>query len=167
MRTATLKPSQFPGVTNDDQGTASILTVDPRSDGTGGVVLKVCELPNRGNAHDISCVPRGIKQVFKWGYSNAHGRNLYRADIGDRVAIEWHSYNVAGDRAKGYAVQALGCFGPGLDFHQFKAGDWLNKELQLKKDQWGVSGSSTAVAQLENALRDSGGNQEDFELTIL
>lgn len=114
------------------------------------------EKPDRNNAPDVSCIPKGVYQVL-WLYSAAHGCNLYHVmDVPGRSAIEIHGANVQ--------EQLLGCIAPGAAVEAFAAGSCgLNLPPQ---DEDGVTDSRETLAALEADLRDAAGNQAAFTLTI-
>jgi hypothetical protein len=124
------------------------------------------ELPWRENARRVSCVPAGV-YLFKLRTDSPKHGKVYeewddpetpeREDVLDRDNVQIHAANLAGDTAKGYVAQLLGCIAPGLSVVQFRAG----AKPAGDKDQRGVSASKTALAQLMAALND-----EVFRLTI-
>ena len=150
----------------DDQGTAGLWTSDEQAK---WATWDTQELPDRGNQHDISCVPEG-SYVLKYQYSPIHKRKLYHLYdlpgqnvLNGRTVIELHSYNLAGDVAKGYVAQALGCIAPGKARAQFAAGIPPAGRLP----QWGVTGSKDALDDLHAAYQDPLTNeQSDIYLTI-
>ena len=167
MRTAKLI-RQKAGTFNDVDGQIGDFLSDRN------LQLKMAELPDRGNAHDISCIPLG-DVLFSWGWSQEHFRNCYIAQNvpGGRTMIEIHSYNLAGDRAQGRACQAKGCLGPGMGEGTFPKGtmfhcmkkDGVFKMQSLDFDQRGVTDSVTAVGKLEKEYLENG-VQVPFMLTI-
>lgn len=94
-----------------DQGTFSEFVLP-------GFFLSVVmiELPWRGNAVDVSCIPCGeyrcTREFFEdfkrphWGY-RVHG-------VPGRTGIRIHRANHAGDVLKGWKSDVKGCMGPGL-----------------------------------------------------
>ena len=156
MRTAILtrqKPST-------DEGTFG----DWLSD--SGWSCKTGELPDRGNACEISCVPCGTYRAV-WRWSKAHGKNLYHLiNVPMRSEVEIHSGNVCGDVSKGYASEVKGCILPGLSVGVFPTGTKLQGgKLILGRDQLGVEASVSALSKLEADMCVDN-KQQDFDLTI-
>lgn len=115
------------------------------------------ELPWRDNKPMVSCIPAGI-YVFKWRTdSPAHGECYEAVMVPDRLNIQIHPANLAGDESKGYVKQLDGCIAPGRSVVQFRSG---NKPAG-SRDQRGVSASKSATADLVAAL-----GKEPFVLTI-
>ena len=156
MRTATLtrQPST-------DEGTFG----DWLSD--SGWSCKTAELPDRGNATGISCIPLGTYRAT-WRWSQAHGKSLYHLiNVPMRSEVEIHSGNLAGDVGLGYCSEVKGCILPGLALGLFPEGTVMeNGKITLGKDQRGVEASVAALALLEKDMRNEGGYQADFDLTI-
>ena len=85
-----------------DQGTFGLLTA-------GGLTLYTGELPDRGNAPSISCIPAGRYRVV-WTWSPRFRRMTYRLlDVPSRSGVLIHSASLMGDAALGWRVQLLGC----------------------------------------------------------
>lgn len=71
------------------------------------------ELPDRGNAPGISCVPTGIYDVV-WAMSPRLRRNTYRLlAVPCRSGILKHPANFMGDAALGLRCQLNGCIALG------------------------------------------------------
>jgi hypothetical protein len=164
-----------------DWGSLAKMTVGTFSMVTAG-------LPWRDDVKDFSCLPPGpggapMTYLLKNQFSPAHHRDLYHfvnllmADgswgplPGDRTVPEVHNGNLAGDIFQDYAAQVEGCELAGTEFALFKSGAtfWTftknspKKMVQsvLKKDQWGVANSATAL----NAFSDHM-NGEDLRLEV-
>ena len=78
-----------------------------------GVVFDWAELPDRGNAPGLSCIPVG---VYDWDLVDSphFGFKVWRArDVPGRSFIEIHPANWAGDTTKGLYSDLLGCMAPG------------------------------------------------------
>ena len=154
MRSATLTRAKLG--TPDEQGTRGRW----RSD--SGFACDTLELPDRGNAPDLSCIPEGT-YLCRWMWSEKHGRNLYHLlNVPGRTVVEIHAFNLAGDRAMGYVAQSLGCIAPGLVVATFPPGVPPAGSLP----QVGVANSGAALAKLEEDMWDQG-TQVDFQLTII
>lgn len=153
MRKATLKPN--PLYPPSDEGTFSILTTDT------GFTCQILELPWRDNAKGKSCIPAGT-YVFKWRTdSPKHGQCFEMVpddEAPDRLNVQIHTANLAGDEDKGFVKQLEGCLAPGLCVVVFAA----NTKPAGPKAQRGVAGSHQA---LEMLLADLG--REPFELTVI
>jgi hypothetical protein len=172
-----------------DAGTFSQLVVYAKDDVTVLLRLVCGELPARGNQHGRSCVSPmpgepAITYLFKWLWSNGHGRNNYRAVgvllpdgsigpiPGSRDGVEIHSANLVGDIFKGLAAQAEGCFIPGSQFAVFPKGAAFKSftvsspaalvPIELTQDQRGVAASAPTVAHFESEMA-----QEDIAVTVL
>jgi hypothetical protein len=72
---------------------------------------KTMELPNRGNAHGISCIPPGIYNVEKIK-STTKGECFSLKNVPDRSGILIHS----GNYASGYKTDTKGCILVGTNF---------------------------------------------------
>lgn len=132
-----------------------------------GFTCRTVELPWRDNAPNISCVPPG-RYPCRRRWSEKHGKNLYHVDdVPGRDADEIHSANVAGDVAKGYGSQLLGCIAPGADVAVFPENSIHQDEHMPPRDQRGVTSSSTTLASLEADMRDEDGAPTDFWLEIV
>lgn len=151
--------------TPDDQGIQGRWVSDSQA---GNWACRTQELPYRGNQHDISCIPEG-SFILKFEDSPKHGCKLYHfydlpgANIlNGRTLIELHSLNLAGDVAKGYVAQALGCVGVGSQVATFPP----NVKPAGPKPQLGVTDSKNTLRTLHEHYQDSAGNQQDIILTI-
>ena len=102
MLTVKLKRS----VGTDAQGTFGTLSAEHFSAFSG-------ELPWRGNAGSLSCIPVGTYQVI-WGKSPRLKKYTYRIlDVPGRSGVLIHSANLMGDTALGFKSQLLGCIALG------------------------------------------------------
>lgn len=107
------------------------------------------ELPDRGNAANISSIPAGPYRVA-WTWSNRFARMMYLlAGTDPRAGIREHSANFMGDRDKGYRAQLNGCiaFGERLG--------WMENQKVLLL-------SAPAVRRFENLME-----RKPFELDIV
>lgn len=79
-----------------------------------GLRLYSGELPDRGNAPNISCIPQpGLHQVA-WTWSPAFRRFMYLLlGTEPRAGIRAHSANFMGDDTKGWRRQLNGCLALG------------------------------------------------------
>ena len=67
------------------------------------------ELPDRGDAPDISRIPAGV-YIASYYFSNTFQRKVYHVqNVPGRTAIEIHIGNFAGDKSKGFRSDVLGC----------------------------------------------------------
>lgn len=113
-----------------------------------GLALYSGELPGRGNASSISCIPVGIYRCA-WVWSPRFQRFMYLLlDTSPRVGIRAHSANLMGDTAMGYRAQLNGCIALGE-----KLG-WLDGQKALIL-------SAPAVRRFEEHMKF-----EPFELEI-
>jgi hypothetical protein len=142
-----------------DEGTFGDLQVN---DGLRLSVWKTGELPDRGNAPGLSCIPLGT-YLCKKLYSPAHKRDVYHVmAVPGRTDVELHPANVMGDKEKGFQSQLLGCIALGKDTAIFHRGVVLSAGgAPLEKDQRGLTDSAASVAAFERLM---GG--QDFELEI-
>lgn len=144
-----------------DEGTFGHLTVP------SGFECRTLELPWRGNARQVSCIPAG-KYLFKWRTDSPKHGECYeewddpstpqREDVKDRDNVQIHAANLAGDTEKGYVAQLLGCIAPGYLVAQFKAGS----APAGKKHQHGVTSSGATLKRLVEYFA-----KETFELEIV
>ena len=134
-----------------DQGTFGRLVVE----GTDFNCVTL-ELPWRNNASGKSCIPAGT-YLFKMTNSPKHGlcyeewddpATKEKEDVPDRDHIQIHSANLAGDEAKGYISQLLGCLALGVEAVTFKAGTPPAGD----KDQRGISASRATVEAFEKEM---------------
>ena len=89
-----------------DQGTFGVLR-------TSGLTLYSGELPERGNAPNVSCVPTGTYQV-EWTYSPRFRRFMYLLlGTAPRTGMRMHPANFMGDVAMNYRSQLNGCIALG------------------------------------------------------
>lgn len=89
-----------------DQGTFGTITVN-------GLMLYTAELPWRDNKTGVSCVPPDSYLCEYW--SSAKYKKAYHLiGVPNRSAILIHQGNFAGDTAKGYKSNVLGCILVGL-----------------------------------------------------
>jgi hypothetical protein len=85
-----------------DQGTPGILT-------GFGLSLFSIELPWRGNARQISCIPPG-GYICRLHPSPAFKKDLYRLEaVPGRSGVLIHAGNWAGDAALGFKSNSQGC----------------------------------------------------------
>lgn len=78
-----------------------------------GLSLFSAELPARGNAPSISCIPPGAYSATLT-HSPRFGRPLYLiAPVSDRTGIRCHAANLMGDTALGFKSQLNGCIALG------------------------------------------------------
>lgn len=90
-----------------DQGTFGRLYA-PR-----GFMRYTGELPDRGNAPNLSCILANTYRA-EWTYSPAFRRFMYiLLGTAPRAGIREHSANLMGDRLKGYRAQLNGCIALG------------------------------------------------------
>lgn len=149
---------------SSDEGTFGELTTD------NGFTCKTGELPDRGNKQDISCIPPG-KYPARWyasGRPSMSGRPCYHVDdVPGRFGIEIHPANLMGDKEVGFSKQVEGCIALGVSIGLFQEGEQIGHVLPpLSRCQRGMTLSKQATAAFEEAMRDSNGQQENFELTI-
>lgn len=170
-----------------DSGTFSDLIIYAKDSDAITLQLVLGELPPRGDAHNLSCLPPmldegAVTYVYRYEYSNAHGKNNYRAIgvlnadgsigpmPGGRDACELHAANLMGDILKGFGAQVDGCGGPGEEIVVFPNGAPFKSftaaspttlvPVQLSQPQTGVAASGEALAALEHELAG-----EDVALT--
>lgn len=96
----------------------AILTRAPSTDeGTfgrlafGGQEVQTIELPWRDNKTRVSCIPVGTYRC-EIVQSPKFGRVYEVKNVPNRSAILIHAANYAGDVAKGYRSELLGCIAP-------------------------------------------------------
>lgn len=110
------------------------------------------ELPERGNATGISCIPAG-SYICKWLPSPKFGRNVYHVqNVPDRTVIEFHPANHMGDTAKGYHSELNGCIALGGEDGPVRVGEVI---------QEGLLGSGNAISEFEKLCAG-----EDIDLVI-
>lgn len=106
------------------------------------------ELPDRNNAPNVSCIPKGRYKVL-FTFSPAFKRKMYLVDgVPSRSGIRIHSANLMGDKSMGFKAQLNGCIAIG---HRMGTLDGQRALLQ----------SAPAVSLFEQAM-----NWEPFELEI-
>lgn len=134
---------------------ARLTRIETSDHGTFGVVhfgnysLFTGELPWRGNASGLSCIPAG-KYTCLWTYSPAFKRMMYLVDqVKDRSGIRIHPANLMGDTRKGLKSHLLGCI-------------TLGERRGTIKGQQAVLVSRPAVSKLESYMAG-----EPFELEIV
>ena len=80
---------------------------------TRGLELYSGELPERGNAPNVSCVPPAMYRVI-WTFSPHFRRYMYLLlGTAPRAGIREHPANLMGDRAQGWRAQLNGCIALG------------------------------------------------------
>ncbi len=103
---------------------------------------KTLELPYKGNAHMISCIPAG-RYIVKWGYMANHNVNHYLLqDVPNRSGIFIHG--------AAYHTDLLGCLGCGYSYADFN-----------KDGEPDIVNSRQCISDMEKLL-----NKEDFILII-
>lgn len=71
------------------------------------------ELPERGNAPGVSCIPPG-DYLATWALSPRLKRYTYRLSaVPQRSGVLLHPANLMGDKTKGFVAQLEGCIAPG------------------------------------------------------
>lgn len=88
-----------------DEGTFGTLALDD------GPRLMSLELPWRDNATGASCIPTGVYRC-ELVNSPRFGKVFEVRDVPGRQNILIHAANFAGDTAKGWHSQLLGCIAP-------------------------------------------------------
>lgn len=100
---------------SDDEGTFGVLDAFAKDGGLFS--FQTLELPWRENAKGVSCVPAG-DYVFRWRTDSPKHGECYEADpdaeAPGRTNIQIHAANLAGDEAKGWKAELLGCIALGL-----------------------------------------------------
>jgi hypothetical protein len=105
-----------------DQGTFGDLESED-----GNLLLRTLELPWRDGASKISCIPPGVYLADPFN-SPSKGAVYLLKNVTGRSMIEIHSANFAGDTAKGWQSQLLGCIALGLGY-----GDMTNEDGKWQK----------------------------------
>ena len=171
---------------SDDQGTFSNFVL-------GALAIYLGELPWRGNAHDLSCLPPArpapgqpsetVTYLLKNQWSAAHQRNLYHfvgvinADgsvgpmPGGRLAAELHNGNLSGDILLGYGAQVEGCGLTGRAIVTFPQGEGFftfTKDSPETLVQAPLAQAQKGVSSSVDALAAlmAEGNGEDIALTV-
>ena len=73
-----------------------------------GFSCKTLELPWKGNAPNVSCIPVGI-YFCTYRYSRKYGHHYLLHGVDGRTWILTHSGNLAGDKLKGFKTHSAGC----------------------------------------------------------
>jgi hypothetical protein len=129
-------------VETGDQGTFGVLRFD-------GATLFTGELPDRGNASNLSCIPTG-QYDCKWTYSPAFKRMMYVVTgVDHRSGIRIHPANLMGDTTKGFKSHLYGCIA-------------LGKKTGTLAGQRAVLASQPAVRLFEDAM-----DRQPFKLEII
>lgn len=137
MKTALLRRTE-----TSDVGTFGIMEFMGQTFRTG-------ELPDRGNAENISSIPAGV-YVCKWTYSPHFKRHTYELqDVHGRTVVRIHVGNWCGDKAKGLLADVDGCI-------------LLGYGLADIKGQRGVTSSADAIEEFEKF-----GAGDDVQLAIV
>lgn len=124
-----------------DQGTFGRLLA-------GALVLFTGELPDRGNAPNVSCIPAGSYRCL-WTFSPAFKRFMYLiTPVSGRSGIRMHPANFCGDNPP-WRKQLNGCVA-------------LGEKLGWLGGQKAVLVSAPAVTKLETAMQ-----RQPFDLEIL
>jgi hypothetical protein len=106
------------------------------------LLVKTMELHDKGNAHNISCIPEGVYIVHREAYTEKHPYPHFRvANVPNRDGILMHKITFVKD--------LLGCIGIGGAFKDLN-GDGIPDMID----------SSLALNKLYSAMPD------EFELTI-
>ncbi|WP_319759555.1 DUF5675 family protein [Maridesulfovibrio sp.] len=87
-----------------DQGTLGVLSI-PEVD----FQCFTIELPWRDNHTSVSCIPIGTYSLFRRWSGHWHGFVYQFRGVPNRIAIQSHTGNVAGDKSLGYKSHSLGC----------------------------------------------------------
>lgn len=115
-----------------------------------GLILFTGELPWRGNAPSLSCLPAGTVSRVAWTWSPAFKRMMYLLlDTDPRVGIRQHPANLMGDRVMGYRSQLNGCIA-------------LAERLGWIEGQKALLLSAPAVRRFETAME-----RQPFNLEIV
>jgi hypothetical protein len=109
----------------------------------------VGELPWRGNAPSVSCIPAGTYKCV-WTYSTRFKRKMYLvAPVLGRSGIRIHAANLMGDSTRGLKSQLNGCLA-------------IGEKLGTIDGQKALLLSRPALYRLESLLR---GNSFELEIT--
>lgn len=90
------------------------------------------ELPDKGNARSISCIPEGTYDTIKYDRPNGKGKAFWLQNVKNRSAILIHS----GNYAAGKKVDIEGCILVGSKFSDINADgelDVIESTITLKK----------------------------------
>lgn len=112
-------------------------------DGTFGRFLGwyTGELPWRGNAQSVSCIPAGEYAVV-WTWSPRFKRNTYRIlGVSGRDGVLIHSANLMGDAALGRRSQLNGCVALGERL------GWIEGQKALLLSRPAVDGLETKLGR--------------------
>lgn len=136
MITATLRRTE-----SGDTGTFGVLQV-------GSVDFATGELPDRGNADDISSIPAGTYTCSKT-FSPRFQRPTYEIlNVPGRTGIRIHPANFMGDKTKGLQCELDGCIALGM-------------ERGVIEGQDAVVSSKTAIDKFEELMA---GNEFSLEI---
>lgn len=127
------------------QGTFGTLQVSE-----DGALLYTCftgELPNRGNAPQVSCIPVGTYTCAPW-HSKKYPNHYTVTKVPGRSAILIHHGNFCGDTREGYLSNVQGCI-------------LVGRALGSISGQKAVLSSKLAMSDLRNAI-----GEESFSLEI-
>jgi hypothetical protein len=106
------------------------------------------ELPWRGNAKDISCIPEGVyrctKEFLTIGREHHFGYRVH--EVPGRTGILIHRGNFCGDTTKGWKTDVQGCLLPGMEVGQIYA--YLKGRGAPGVMQDAVKSSKTALDRL-------------------
>lgn len=95
-----------------DDGTFSIGTLTDGDNKLG--FWDWIELPWRDNRPKVSCIPPGLYNAHLT-HSDRFKRDVYVLEgVPDRVAVELHPANWAGDESMGFHTDLHGCAAPGI-----------------------------------------------------
>lgn len=115
----------------------------------GGLARYTGELPDRGNAPNISCIPAGRYRGL-WTFSPAFKRFMYLLEPVDRRSgIRVHAANYMGDAGRGFKKQLNGCVA-------------LGERLGWMDGQKAVLLSAPAVRLFETTLK-----REPFDIEVI
>ncbi len=158
-----MKKMILPRIETSDEGTFGFI----KNEDGEHFECRTLELPWRGNDRGVSCIPAGV-YLFKWRTDSPKHGECYeewddpaterKEDVPDRDRVQIHAANLAGDKAKGYVAQLLGCIAPGEAVVDFKAGT----KPAGDKNQRGVASSGAALKRLVEFL-----GKETFQLTVV
>lgn len=123
------------------QGTFGELSID-------GLYFKTGELPDKGNASGLSCIPPGEYDVA-WQESPKFGEVYTLQDVPGRSHILIHSGNLCGDVQRGYKSDVEGCI-------------LLGHSVGLLNGQEAVISSKSALDDFQDYMK-----REPFHLKIV
>ncbi len=107
-----------------DDGTFGLFTIARGS--WAKLILQSLELPDRGNARNISSIPAGRYQCAR-KISPRFGHVYGLADVPGRSHILIHPGNYAGDENLGRRSNSAGCILLGLDRNEFDGQRMIGK----------------------------------------